>query len=617
MGESGRFRPLVRFGLFEADLRTGELRKGGAHLRLQKQPFQVLAQLVQSAGTVVTREELCRKLWPDDTFVDFDNSLNTAIYKIRSALGDSADNPRFIETISGGQGYRFIAPVEDLNLAAPATIGTVSPSRAWIAVLVLLLLLSAVVVLKLGAGWEWWLKKAPETAIRSLAVLPLENLSRLPEQEYFTDGMTDMLISHLGRISGLRVISRTSVMQYKGVTRPLPEIAKELNVDAIIEGSVLRAGNRVRIALQLIEAGTDRHRWANSYERSLSDILSLQAELSQEIAREIKVALTEEEMRRQANARSIVPAAYEAYLKGEYFRNKFTFDGLIKSVRYFEEAMEKDSNFSLPYASLAASYNILAILGALPSREASSKAKAALLKALEIDKTARTHAQLGFVYSTFDWDWTAAERSFRQALRLNPNDALARYGWASYLSAMGRHDEALEEIEVARTLDPLSAIINSEVIQILYHARRYDQAIAQGHTALELDANFPPTHFFLSKVYFAKQQYEEATVQLLQARTLLGIPQKTVELVRESYSKSGWSAALRQDLGIAMERGRTSYPAEFYAVLGEREMALQALERAFEQRSPDLLSLNVNPLFDTIRREPRFQSLLARMHFER
>ena len=345
MAEATPTARVVRFGTFEADLRAGELRKNGLKIKLQEQPFQILAMLLERPGEVVTREELQKRLWSGDTFVDFDHSLSASVNKLRDALGDSADNPRFVETLPR-RGYRFVYPVEGLKVSSPsqevAVEASATPKRRarqvhfWIAGFALLGMVAVLAGLNVGGWWDRFLGGPASGEIRSLAVLPLENLSDDPEQEYFVDGMTEALIADLGKIGALRVISRRSVMRYKGSNKPLPEIAGELNVDAIVEGSVLRAGDQVRITAQLVNAFLEQYLWADSYQRDLRDVLSLQSEVARAIAEEIKVAVTPQEQTRLASARPVNPEAHEFYLKGRYHLNKWTKEGWEKAIEYFQ-----------------------------------------------------------------------------------------------------------------------------------------------------------------------------------------------------------------------------------------------------------------------------------------
>ena len=568
----------VRFGTFEVDLRTGEVRKAGLKIRLQAQPFQVLARLLEHPGEMVTREELQKKLWSTDTFVDFDHGVNTAITKIRQALGDSAENPRFVETVAR-HGYRFIAPVE--------AVGAV---------------------------------REPPLQIQSIAVLPLENLSRDPEQEYFADGMTEALITDLGKISALRVISRTSVMRYKGTKKPLPEIGRELNVDGIIEGSVVRSGDRIRITANLLHAPTDRHLWAETYERNLRDVLALQREVAQAIANEIKIKLTPQEQARLARARSVNPEAHEAYLKGRYYWNLRTEEGLKKGIEYFQQAIEKDPGYALAYAGLADSYVVLGEWALMAPWEAFPRAKAAAFKALEMDETlAEAHAPLGTARANYDWDWVGAEKEFKRAIELNPGYATAHNFYAQYLSAMGRHKEAIAEIKRAQELDPLSLQINATGGLVFFFARRYDEAIAECRRTLELNAGFYPAHLYLGLAYEQQKLYAQAISEYQKAVALEeGNPACSGYLAR-AYAAVGRRTEALKIISQVRELAKRRYVSPYrialiYTALGDADQAFAWLEKAYQERSK-LDSLNVDPRNDRLRSDPRFQDLLRRMNF--
>jgi TolB-like protein len=403
------FKPLappIRFGIFEVDLRAGELRRQGLKVKLQEQPFQILAMLLDRPGEVITREEVQRRLWPANTFVDFDRGLNRAMNRLRVALRDRADSPRFVETLPG-RGYRFIALVERPGIHTGTTPG--EPPR-----------------------------------IESLAVLPLENLSADPAQDYFADGMTDELITAIAKIVSLRVISRTSIMQYKGARKSLALIARELGVDAILEGTVLHSGPRVRITAQLVRARDDRHLWAEKYERDLGDILMLQGEVAKAISDQLQIKLTPQEHCRLSHGHSVLPEAYEAYLQGIFFRNKWTEPSLFKSIELFDEANRLDPTFARGYAGLSQSYCALGILGSLPAVAVYPKAKAAAIKALELDETvAEAHNSLADVRKGFDWDWAAAQPEYKRCGSSEPCQPLesrtsAVSYWACY-AALRHH----------------------------------------------------------------------------------------------------------------------------------------------------------------------------------
>jgi len=482
---------VLRFDTFELDLRTGELRKHGAKLRLQGQPLQLLGILLQGAGNLVTREELRAQIWPADTFVDFDHSLHNAIGRIREALGDSAEIPRYIETLPR-RGYRFIAPVEEVQAPRISTariseangnktreavaVGLPTAQRAAFAVILCFCVASG---LGAWAAWRHFYVKSPVPPIRSLAVLPMQNLSGDVAQEYFADGMTDELITDLAKVGALRVISRTSVMRYKGTKKGLPEIARELNVDAVVEGSVMRSGNRVRITAQLLHAPTDKHLWAESYERDLGDVLRLQSEVARTIAQQVRAQLTPQQQARLGSAPVVNPEAYEAYLRGRYYlSNQFTMaEPLNRAKSYFEESIRKDPGFALAYSGLADSYVYLAIFRQLSPEGAYRPAKEALRKALELDDSiGEAHDTLGVLSWRSELNWNAAEREFNRAIALAPSYSCAHEDRALYLSFMGRRAEALAEIAKSSELDlgPSSAMTESGAY---YQLRDYQSLV--------------------------------------------------------------------------------------------------------------------------------------------
>jgi serine/threonine-protein kinase len=463
----------------------------------------------------------------------------------------------------------------------------------------------------------------PLPRIESLAVLPLENLSHDPEQEYFADGMTEALIAELGQIASLRVISRTSVMRFKGA-RPqggLQEIARQLDVDAVIEGSVLRAGDRVRITAQLIGVVPERHLWARNYERDLRDVLALQAEVAQAIASEIKIKLTPQEQARLARARPVSPEAHEAYLKGRYYWNLRTEQGLKKSLDYFQQAIEKDPGYALAYVGLADSYDVLTTWGLMAPREAYPRVKAAALKALGMDENlAEAHASLGDAREEYDWDWVGAEKEYNRAIELNPGYARAHQGYAEHLSEMGRHNEAIAEIKRAQELDPLSLIINAIVGDIFFHARRYDEAIAQCQRTLELNAGFHPAHLYLGWAYEQKKLYDEAISEYRKAIALEpGSPTVATDLAG-GYAAAGRRTEALKIISNLQELSKQRYVpsygiAQVYTALGDFGQAFAWLEKAYEEHPYELLYLKVDPRNDPLRSDPRFQDLLRRMNF--
>jgi TolB-like protein/DNA-binding winged helix-turn-helix (wHTH) protein/Tfp pilus assembly protein PilF len=630
---------VVRFGTYEVSLQSGEVRKAGLRIRVQQQPLKLLEILLEHPGEVVTREELRSRVWPNESFGDFDQALNIAIGKLRSALGDSAENPRFIETLPK-RGYRFIADVSvfDAN-ARPKKLESVAGDpwdtvpgntfqgaglalapkrRRW---------LTRGVIVAVGLVLSWailsiWLlhSRAPApTGIRSIAVLPLENLSGDASQNYFADGMTDELITDLAQISALRVISRTSVMVYKGARKPLPQIARELNVDAVVEGTVLRSGDQVRITAQLIEASTDRHLWSQSYKGELRDTLALQNRVAGAIADQIRINLTPREQAALKNVKVVNPEAYESYLKGRYFWNKRTADGLKVALAYFKQAIEEDPKYAQAYSGLADTYALLGDwqYAVMTPKEAFPKAKVAAIKALELDSSlGEAHNSLAFVLDGFDWDFDSAGKEFQRAIELNPGYATAHHWYAWHLSLLGRFDEAIVEMKKAENLDPLSLIINADLAELLDLAHSYDESIRQSRKTIEMDPNFGLAHNQLAQAYLQKHIYDEAVGEFQEAVKLSGDSPTCIANLARAYVASGMRSEAVNLLGDLKKRSNPGYSnaseiAMIYASLGDRDQAMNWLEKGYEERfNPGVL---LRPGFDPLRSDPRFQNLVHRI----
>jgi len=632
----------LRFGIFELDLRAGELRKHGLRIRIQEQPFQVLALLLEHSGDVVTREELQKKLWPADTFVDFDHGLNKAISKIREALSDSVESPRFVETVAR-RGYRFLAEVKVVDIAparspefatlshpvpeagdsgglagTPAVPKRFLSSLTWkVSAFVLLLL-----VVSLSA-WKLHSWNRPSLVIRSLAVLPLESLSNDATQDYFADGMTDELISDLGQIGALRVISRTSVMVYKHARKPLPQIARELNVDAVVEGTVLRSGNRVRITAQLIDASSDKHLWSQSYEGELQDTLALQSQVARAIADQIRINVNPQEQATLKNVKVVNPQAYESFLKGRYFWNKRTADSLKVALAYFNQATEEDPKYAQAYSGLADTYSLLGDwqYAVMTPKEALPKAKAAAIKALELDNTlGEAHNSLAFCLDGFDWDFDSAGKEFRRAIELNPGYATAHHWYAWHLSLLGKYDEAIAEMRKAENLDPLSLIINADLAELLVLAHSYEESIRQSRKTIEMDPNFALAHNQLAQAYLQTHMQVEAVAELQRAVQLsAGSPTAIANLAR-AYVASGKKSEAVKLLNDLKKRSspvssHASEIAVIYAALGDTDQAMKWLEKGYEERfNPGVL---LRPGFDPLRSDRRFQDLVRRIGLPR
>ena len=629
---NARPRPL-RFGVFEVDLRTAELRKQGMKVKLYGQPFQVLAMLLERPGELVTREEIRGKLWAGDTFIDFEHSVNSSVKRPREALGDAAEHPRYIETLPR-HGYRFIAAVEPVAPAPlSATVAAVSdrrsamrtsPLQRWLVVAsaaVIVALMALLVALNVGGLRERVLRsvgaaREPPLQIQSIAVLPLENLSHDPEQEYFADGMTEELITNLGKISALRVISRTSVMQYKGTKKPLPQIARELNVDAVVEGTVQRSGDRVRITANLLHAPTDRHLWAETYEGDLVNVLSLQSGVAQAVAREIKVAISPAESRGLARVRPVKPEAYELYLKGRYHCYKWTPEDFRKAIEYFQKAIDADPGWAKPYAGLATSYGWLWTEGAVPPQEALPRFNAALQTALAIDAT-DPEVRYALAASAFyyRWDWEEADREFQEALALDPNLVEARFEYAWFLSAMGRFPAAVAEAQRAVERDPLSVSANVALGDVLFGAHQDDRAIAQLRRTSELEPNDSRAHGFLAGIYEQKQMYGEAIAERKKVMTLRGVPAEKLAGLQHAYQQSGPEGYWMWQLSEAKRHNAPYEIALVYARLGNAGQAVAWLEKAYQQHYCYMVQLKTLRRWDSVRPDPRFQDLLRRMNF--
>jgi TolB-like protein/DNA-binding winged helix-turn-helix (wHTH) protein/Tfp pilus assembly protein PilF len=662
-------RGTVRFGAFEVDLRTEELRKHGLTLRLPHQSFQILTLLLRYRGELVSREELREKLWPVDTFVDFDHGLNAAVNRLREALGDSTEKPRFIETLPR-RGYRFIGQVTDTAGAdgSPRTKNRTATSESSLAVqtpaaassppvtkrgmarpageihgtegrrlaaayaavfrsnLYTLLAVTTLVVVAGTAVYLWLQRRsgmAGTEAIRSLAVLPLEDLSRDPAQEYFAEGMTDELITSLAHIQTLKIISRSSVVRYKGTNKPLREIARELDVDGVIEGTVLRSGNRVRITAQLIRASTDQHLWAETYEGNVEDVLRLQDAVARAIVAEIRVKLGPEEEARLAKTPSVNPAAYEAYLRGRYdFYDRWNKAGFVSASHYFEEAIAKDPKYAPAYAGLADYYTLSGFMERpLTIRESMDKARELAAKALQLDDgLADAHIAMANVLFRYDWNWAEAEKEFRRGIELNPNAPSSYLHYAMYLGVLGRFDEGIAATKRAIELDPFSALACSSLGVVLEWAGRTQEAEEQERKAIALDPFFPQPHLVLANVYERLGRHDDATVEHLEADALEGIDPPTVAGFRRAYMSFGVRGYQRKRLEWEKQRigkGKANYfrMAKLSADLSDKNAAFDWLEKACQERSHMMPNIKVAAELLPLHGDPRFADLVRRVGF--
>ena len=617
----------VRVGLFEVDLSSGEVHKSGRRVPLQEQPFRVLAMLLERPGEIITREELQASLWPADTFVSFDEGINTAIRKLRVVFGDSADNPRFIETIPR-RGYRFIAPLrvleEPRSTAGPPVEAAVTASW-WrkteyrTAAVVIVALLSV-------AAYFARPRLAPRANASServmLAVLPFLNFSGDASQEYFNDGLTEEMIIQLGSADPQRlgVIARTSAMKYKNTRKDVQEIGRALGVDYILEGSVRRAGDRVRISAQLIQVRDQSHLWAETYERDANDTFSLETVVANAITLQVERRLSSPlTLARRTNARPVNPEAYDLYLKGRYYWNQRTPTGFWKGIESFQQAIEKDPSYARAYVGLADCYILLGPNDILPAKQVYPLAKAAALRALQLDDTlSEAHASLGFVMLLYDWNPAQAEKEFQRAIDLDPNYPTAHHWYAYDLVAMKRSEEAVAEIRRAVELDPLSSIINADAGQILFLARRNNEGIAQCQKTIELDPEFSQVYWYLGLLYEQNGMPDRAFDAFLNAPSgLLDSPHG--DAVRAAYRLGGMRGYWRQRLAMLQRQSKEHYVSPYaFAVsdarMGEGDKAMESLEKAFNERYPSIVFVQIEPVFDKLRSDPRFADLVRRIN---
>ena len=571
---------LVRFGVYELDTQAGKLHKNGIRLRLEEKPLQILALLLEEPGEVVTRKRLKEELWAD-TFVNFDYSLNTAVSKLRQILGDSADSPRYVETVPR-RGYRFIAPVEGRE-----------PGE----------LLAKVM----------------------LAVLPFDNLSQDPEQEYFSDGLTEEMITRLGQLRPrqLGVIARTSAMRYKGAQKNIAQIGRELSVDYILEGSVRSAGSRLRITAQLIQTKDQTHLWAETYDRSWQDVIAIQEEVARSIASSLSVELlssAQEPLAPAPAGRSTKNSdAYSDYLKGRFHYNQVTEEGLKKSLVYFQQAIAKDPGFALAYVGLADAQQMFGFFGFLPSSEVIPRIQPAVMKALDLDDgLAEAHTSLANLKKAFEWDWSGAEIGYKRALQLNPNHTSAHRFYSGYLSAMGRHQEAIQEMFKAIELDPLSLVLSMEVAWNLYMARDFHRSSEQSLRTLEMQPDFAPAEHTLGLAYLQMARHQEAIAAFQKVRNSSGDNPATLAALGHAYATASQTRKAEEVLNELERMSARSYvppywQAVIYAGLDRKEEALGCLEEACRLRDVWIIWLKSEPRFDPLRSIAAFKDLLRRI----
>jgi TolB-like protein/Flp pilus assembly protein TadD len=569
--------PILRFGPFQIDLHSGELSKNGTRLRLQPQPLRVLALLASRAGDVLSRMEIEREIWGNETHVDFNVGLNYCIKQIREVLEDDASKPAFIETLPR-RGYRFISSIAKHERPA-------SRKRLM------------------------------------LAVLPFSNLTGDAEQEYFADGMTEEIIGQLGRLKPqkLGVIAFTSAMAYKQTTKGIDQIGRELGVDFILEGSVRRAGDRVRIAAQLIQVSDQTHLWAEAYNRTIEDIISIQVDVAERVARSLALELLADHQESMTRAATRTSVAYEAYLKGCYYWNKRTEDGFRKALVNFSEAIAKDPNYAPAYVGVADVYNIIAFYSGVPPREAYEKSKAATTKALQLDEAlAEAYTAAAYAKALYGWEFAEAEKTFRRALDLNPNQVTGHYWFALFLAGLGRLDEAFVLIDRALELDPLSPVINCHKGWILYFARRYDLALVQLRNVIDMDPNFALARYFIGLVYVQKGAFDQAIIEFKGARDISENHPAALAGLAACLALTGKRAESHRLLQKLMTLAKRRYVAPYYIAAvhlacGERQQAFRWLEKSFGERSAYMTNLMHDPALDSIRSEPEFQHLVRRV----
>jgi TolB-like protein/DNA-binding winged helix-turn-helix (wHTH) protein/Flp pilus assembly protein TadD len=641
----------VRFGKdFEVDLRAFELRCAGRPLKLERIPMQVLLILIEQRGQLVTREEIAGKIWGKDVFLDTDNSINGAIRKIRQVLKDDPQEPRFVQTLPG-RGYRFIAPVEEekfetrapdrhqsllpqepepeTTLAQPIaggnenttgnTPGAVALGRRRRFVWVVSLLSFCAIVLATWIGWTHFYGRAHP--IRSIAVLPLQNLSGDPAQEYFADGMTEELITELSRIHSLRVISHTSVMEYKGTRKHLPEIARELGVDGILEGSVIRENDEVRVTVQLLDGPKDRHIWSESYERPLHGILNLQREVAEAVTRQIRITLTPEQEARLNAARTVDPEAYEAYLRGRYFLStQYTLEQpLLQAKSDFEQSIHKDPGFAPAYSGLGDAYLYLALFRYVPEETGLQSALDALHKALQLDDSiGEAHDTLGLISWRHDWNLEAAERELDQAIALAPSYPCAHEDRAEFLALLGRRAEALAELTRINQIDfgPSAAMTEAGVY---FQLRDYQNLLETSRRGVASNPNEWVEHLNLGIGYEGTGKLPEAIIEYQRAVELSNGDQDARGSLAHALAVTGNRIGAEAILRDLEHRSKDSYVSPYvlatiYAGLGEKGKAFQYLEKAYDERSLDISwHLKADLRIDNLRSDPRFQDLARRI----
>ena len=621
--------PTLRFGPFELKVETGELWKSGTKIRLQGQSLRVLLCLLEEPGRFRSREELRRNLWPDGTFVDFDHSLNVAVNRLRERLGDSAETPRYVETVAG-VGYRFIAPVEASQpplseSPRPELDSSGDSSRVWKRPFLRAGVAAVCALLLAALTWFPWnliFKHGAAVGgshIDSVAVLPLTNIAGDDREDYFADGMTEELITELASLGSFRVISRTSIMRYKKTVRSLPEIGRELNVNALVEGTVRRSGDRVRITVRLVSTSPEHLIWADAYEGDIHDVLTLQRDVASDIAGNIQTKLGVQPAPSLPARKRLDPETYEDYLRGRHFLARRDAESMNKAAGYFQMAVQRDPQYAQAYAGLAATYDLLGTYELRPPEKSFPQAIEFAGKALQLDSTlSEAYTARASAESFYELDWVAADRDFQRAIALDPSSAFAHHWYAEHFNNVGKAERSVSELKRARDLDPLSLPINS-ILGIAYRAaHHYDEAVQQCKKTVELDPNFSMGHWCLGEAYMGERQYLAAVSELERATALGATPLLICDLGC-AYAGVGKDTEARAILKALEQNAQFAYVspyliASIYCALGEKDEAFKWLYSAFDRRDSHIVELSLDPLMDPLRSDPRFLPLIQRLH---
>jgi TolB-like protein/DNA-binding winged helix-turn-helix (wHTH) protein len=607
----------MKFDDLELDVGSYQLRRNGSVVKLERIPMELLILLASRNGQLVSREEIVEKLWGKDVFVDSAHGVNTAIRKIRNALQDDPEEPRFIQTVVG-KGYRFVAPLVTgpQEVLPPVSDHSRLRSKSFLligACLIGVLSIGAYLVLR-----HFWPAGAFQGGRTMLAVLPFENLTGDPSQDYFSDGLTEEMITQLGRLDPrqLGVIARTSAMSYKHSTKAVDQIGRELGVNYILEGSARREGGRLRVTAQLIQVRDQSHVWAAEYDREMQSVLQVQSEVANAIGKEVRLKLAPEQRAQAGNPRPVNPEAYEAYLKGRYFIEKWTEEGTRVGREYFEQAIQKDPSYAVAYAGLADSY-VWGRVG-LPPQEALQRARTAATKALELDDTlGEPHAALAQIKFVSDWDWAGAEAQFKRAVELNPNDANALHMYSHYLLSMGRMQESLEVSRRALEHDPVSPTMQLHLGFHYLTARQYELAIPQYLKVLQADPSLADAHNQLAVAYRQKGMLDQSVAEYLQVETLLGMTPEQISELKSAYARSGmrefWLTVLEIIESSDQIKISPYQIASYYAILNKKDESFDWLEKAYTAHDAGLVAIKTDSDFDNLHSDGRFADLLRRM----